>query len=306
MGPVYPGVVQPDVHAPQPGVIPLRRSGLDSGDIIAGVVTAFRRDWRALLGVSAITNAIQYLLIVATLVVAVILALPGLRKLADLPNNPTNEQLRPIVPGLLVILFVALAIALVISACTRVVLGAMVAVIVAEDAVGRQITVQDALSMTRPVLGRLILQGVLGAVGLLVGFVLCIVPGLWLFGIWAVATPTLALERTGVGRSFGRSRDLVQGMFWRVFGIRLLAFFAAGMCSYLLSLPFNVVGSIGNQPSASTLIILLCVAGLAQFLISMLTAPITAIVDTELYLDLRIRKELLAEQLRAGVPPRNF
>jgi hypothetical protein len=305
MGPAW-GPPPVDVHAPQPGVIPLRRSGLDSGDIVSGVITAFRRDWRALLGVSAITNGIQYVLMIATLIVAIIAALPGLRKLADLPDNPSNEQLRPIVPGLLVILFVALGVVLLISACSRILLNALVAVIVGEDSVGRQIGVAEALAMIRPVLGRLLLQGILGGLGLAVGFVLCIIPGLWLFGIWGVATPVLALERTGVGGSFGRSRKLVQGMFWRVFGIRLLAFFAAGVCSYLLSLPFNITSSIGNQPSASTLIIVLCLAALGQFLISMLTAPITAIVDTQLYLDLRIRKEQLAEQLRAGVPPRQF
>ena len=38
MGPVYPVVPPVDVHAPQPGVIPLRRSGLDTGDIISGLL----------------------------------------------------------------------------------------------------------------------------------------------------------------------------------------------------------------------------------------------------------------------------
>jgi hypothetical protein len=306
MGPMYPVVPPVDLHAPQPGVIPLRRSGLDTGDIISGVVTAFRRDWRTLLGVSAITNGIQYLLVIACFIVGVIFALPGLRKLADLPDNPTNEQLDPILPGLLVILFVVLAIIVLISLCTRTLLGALVAVIVGEDSVGRRLGVGEALSMVRPMIGRLLLQGILGGLGLILGFALCLIPGFWLFGIWTAATPSMALERTRVGRSFGRSRDLVQGMFWRVFGIRVLALVGAGVCSYLLSLPFNVTRSIDSQPSASTLITVLILASLGQFLISMLTAPITAIVDAELYLDLRLRKEMLAEQLRAGVPPRQF
>jgi hypothetical protein len=139
-----------------------------------------------------------------------------------------------------------------------------------------------------------------------VGFALCLIPGLWLLGIWTAATPALASERCGIGRSFGRSRDLVQGMFWRVFGIRLLAFLTAAVCSYLLSLPFNVTGPLEGTPSGSTIILVLCLAALAQFLISLVTAPISTIVDALLYIDLRIRKERLAEQLRAGVPPRQF
>ena len=90
-----------------------------------------------------------------------------------------------------------------------------------------------------------LIMGFMG-LGLIVGFTLCLIPGFWLFGIWTAATPSMALERTGIGRSFGRSRDLVQGMFWRVFGIRVLALVGAGVCSYLLSLPFNVSRSIGS------------------------------------------------------------
>jgi len=243
---------------------------------------------------------------ISTIVVGVIAALPRLRDLANLPGNPTRQQVAPILPGLLAILLSTLAVLILIYLVTRSLLSGLIAIVVSEDLVGRRIGVAAALSMIRPALGRLLIQGLLGGLALGVGLVLCVIPGLWLIGVWGVATPALALERASVPDSFTRSYTLVKKMFWRVFGIRALAFLAATVCSYVLSIPFNVTSSFGVNSSNSTIIILLCVLALAQFLVSLVTAPITAIVDAMLYIDLRIRKEGLAERLRAGIPARQF
>ena len=48
---------------------------------------------------------------------------------------------------------------------------------------------------------------------------LLIVPGLFLLTIWSVVAPVVVIERPGVFAAFGRSRELVRGYGWQVFGV---------------------------------------------------------------------------------------
>ena len=61
-------------------------------------------------------------------------------------------------------------------------------------------------------------------IGVGIGIVLLIVPGVWLGTIWGLALPALLVERTGVFGALGRSRALVRGRFWAVLGLLVLAF----------------------------------------------------------------------------------
>ena len=61
------------------------------------------------------------------------------------------------------------------------------------------------------------------------GLALCLAPGIWLWGIWAVAVPALIIENRSIGGALGRSRALVRGTFWRVWGIRALGFGISGV-----------------------------------------------------------------------------
>ena len=44
----------------------------------------------------------------------------------------------------------------------------------------------------------------------------------WLWVLFALVTPALVLERCGVGAAFGRSKALINGAWWRTFGVLLL------------------------------------------------------------------------------------
>ena len=60
---------------------------------------------------------------------------------------------------------------------------------------------------------------ILFAIGVGIGFVLIIIPGLILLTIWSVVVPVEVLEHRGILGSFGRSRELVRGNGWNVFGV---------------------------------------------------------------------------------------
>lgn len=129
----------------------------------------------------------------------------------------------------------------------------------------------------------------IGAAGVVLGFIALIVPGLWLFVRWYFAPQAVVVDgRRGVG-ALERSAELVTGAWWRVFGVIVFATVAVGIPGTLIQLPFN---SLANSADSSAI----SLAG--QVVASALTAPFEALMLTLLYFDLLARRSL-----PAMVPP---
>ncbi len=71
----------------------------------------------------------------------------------------------------------------------------------------------------RSALVPLLVAGLLAGVGIALGFVLLIVPGLFLLTRWVLVTPVVVLERLGATDALRRSWHLVKGHGWTVFGV---------------------------------------------------------------------------------------
>ena len=119
----------------------------------------------------------------------------------------------------------------------------------------RDFSVGELFSHAAPYVGTLILAGILAGIAIGIGFVLIIVPGLILLTIWAVVAPSIVVERQGVIEAFGRSRELVRGHGWSVFGVIVLAFlivFAIAIVAGLIGAAIGgdvgrvIAGTIGN------------------------------------------------------------
>jgi hypothetical protein len=63
---------------------------------------------------------------------------------------------------------------------------------------------------------------ILASIGISIGFVLIIIPGLILLTFWSLIVPSIVLGGEGIFGSFGKSWRTVRGYAWRVFGIYLL------------------------------------------------------------------------------------
>ena len=74
----------------------------------------------------------------------------------------------------------------------------------------RDHSIIDLLRSVEPVLLALLGVSILFGVGVGIGFVLLIIPGLILLVMWSVVAPVTVLERPGVFAAFGRSRELVR------------------------------------------------------------------------------------------------
>src|SRR3954447_2779603 len=88
----------------------------------------------------------------------------------------------------------------------------------------RDHTIGSLFSSVSPVVLPLVGAGILAGIGIGIGFILLIVPGLFLLTIWAVVAPAIVSERVGVFQAFGRSRELVRGHGWQVFGVIVVLF----------------------------------------------------------------------------------
>lgn len=65
--------------------------------------------------------------------------------------------------------------------------------------------------------------GLVSNIGIGLGLVLLIVPGLFLMTLWAVALPALVASGKGVGAALSESVERTKGSRWPVFGLMLLA-----------------------------------------------------------------------------------
>ena len=84
------------------------------------------------------------------------------------------------------------------------------------------LSIRETLARVRPRLNTIAVTGILAALGIFLGILLLVVPGLVLATWWALIIPAIMLERTGVTGAFGRSRELVRGNGWNVFGLIVL------------------------------------------------------------------------------------
>ena len=80
------------------------------------------------------------------------------------------------------------------------------------------LSVSDTFNLVYPKLGAIVVAGLLLGFAIAIGLLLLIIPGLYLMTIWIAVIPAIVLEDRAIGESFSRSRELVRGYGWNVFG----------------------------------------------------------------------------------------
>jgi len=138
-----------------------------------------------------------------------------------------------------------------------------------------------------PVLNRIVIAGILLGFAIGVGFLLLIVPGLVVLTLWIFVIPAIVLENRGIGEAFGRSRELVRGNGWNVFGVIVLTF--------VLLLGVSLVLRLILSPLDDWLASLI-----QQVVANTLVAPFAIIVWTLSYYRLRARESPAEAPAAAG------
>lgn len=140
----------------------------------------------------------------------------------------------------------------------------------------------ETFDRVRPQLPAIIVAGILAAIGIFFGLLLLIVPGLVLLTWWVLIIPVIVLEQRSAGESFGRSRELVRGYGWGVFGVIVL--------TILLFIGFRIVLGIVLFPLADWL-----QSFMTEIIVGTLATPFVAVAWTLLYYRLRGVKETPAQ-----------
>ena len=155
----------------------------------------------------------------------------------------------------------------------------------------RDHTVGSLFSSAAPFIVPLLAVGLLAGIAIAIGLVLLIVPGLILLTIWAVIVPAIVIERIGVFDSFGRSRELVRGSGWQVFGVILVLF----LLNFVLTALVNAIAGGASDESFAGYAI-------ADLIVRVLVVPLSALAATVMYVELRrLKGEPLPED--AGERP---
>jgi hypothetical protein len=135
-------------------------------------------------------------------------------------------------------------------------------------------SVAETFRQTGPRLVVLAVAGVLAAVAIFVGLLLLVVPGLVLLTWWFVLSPVVVLEGQGVLPAFGRSRALVRGHGWPVFGVAIVTLLVELVVSLTLGAAVLPLGS--------------AVSSFVQTAVgNTLVSPFVAVAATLAYFELR-------------------
>jgi purine-cytosine permease-like protein len=151
------------------------------------------------------------------------------------------------------------------------------------------LSISETFARVQPRLGSIIGAGILLGLAIGIGFVFLIVPGLFLLTIWIAVIPAIVLEGRGIGESFGRSRELVRGNGWNVFGVIIL--------TILLLIAVGLVVGLVLSPLTDWLASLI-----QQAVTTLVIGPFVVAVWTLVYYRLKAREDEAAAPAAAPEP----
>jgi hypothetical protein len=266
----------PPVPPPPSGgtTIPQRRIT----EILEAAFDLYRRNWQTLMGITAIV-VIPVAFVQAFL--THLLTQTITTRTIDVGGTGTQVVVRT-TPGFGRTLIAEVLLALLSVFVWALLTGAITRAVASETA-GLTAELSDsyhyAMGRAFPIIWLSILIGL--AVGF--GFLLLIIPGIFILVKVIVSVPSLVVEDRRGSAAFGRSWALVKGSWWHVAGAIVLAWLITLVVSAILSAPFSAwpVRAIGSA--------------IAQIV----TLPFSTTVGVLVYLDLRARTEALTvETLR--------
>jgi hypothetical protein len=138
--------------------------------------------------------------------------------------------------------------------------------------------ITKGLDVFAPVLGAVLIF-VLGVVG---GFSLFIVPGIFIYVSWYFVTQAVVIDGARGLAAVARSAQLVRGRWWRVLGVVLVIHVVVGLPENLLGLGVAGIAKSANSQGVD-------LAG--RMVLEIFAISLEALMGTLLYFDLRARLE---------------
>ncbi|HYJ82579.1 MAG TPA: hypothetical protein VEW26_07050 [Allosphingosinicella sp.] len=167
--------------------------------------------------------------------------------------------------------------------------GALVRATVAYSE-GRKASLSESAMAGLRVALPLFLLALLSALGIGLGLIFLVVPGIILYIMWSVAAPALVEERLGPIEALGRSSGLTDGARWKIFGLILVLVVLYWMFTAVIAMVGvmayggveGLVSSAGSMPLGY--LVVNAIAGT-------ITSAVWGVILTSLYVELREWKD---------------
>lgn len=322
--PKFPGE-DPKWQAPgvaeKPGIIALRP--LSFGEILEGSFALFRRHAGTVLSISAVLALIQALL---TTVMVVVGAGGSINKAAEAlqwqppANADTPDELLSAFNDLQLVLL-SIGFAAIASFFVSLIGTGLFTVVTAEAVIGKKVSPAIAWSKVKYRIGALLLTTalafllfifgvacIIGIVGLSVALgqeQLAVLAGILgvLFLIYAafklsLINTAVVLEKVPPVTALRRSWRLTKQAWWRTFGMVVVSSIAAAIVASIVSLPLVSLGTAsGVSSDGITPGAIVASNFLTTWVQGVISLPFVSAAVSLVYIDLRMRKEGLAQKL---------
>lgn len=116
----------------------------------------------------------------------------------------------------------------------------------------RPITVGDAYRSIRVILTPIVGTYLLLYLLVILGFIALLIPGIYLANCWSLTTPVMIVEHRFGRTALRRSRQLVTGVWWRTFGILIVAGLIAQVPAGVLQVFWSYIPVFGPMLTAGT------------------------------------------------------
>jgi len=283
----------------------LRPMGI--GDILDETFRLYRENFLLFLATVAVVEVpLQIIILIVTL------ALTGSAQ-SIVTFSTTTTQGEPLTPSQRDSLIHAGATAAglglllsIISIIGVALLSTALAVVISQCYLGRAVTVGEAYRVSLRRLGAFVLALVWIIVRVVLLFITIIgIPvAIYFLVAWTLYPQTIVLEGANGGAASKRSRELINGFWWKTAGLLIVTQLLVGIVS---AIPTSIVTAIAGSGIGS-LYTRTLINGAVGLVVGLLLGPIQATTTTLLFYDLKIRKEAfdleaMARQAQAAAPP---